>query len=86
MNGCGQMEGIVIGVNPRKGFVAVDTDHGITVMELLGGYHVECGDIVAGDLESCGDELVRNKSQYEDMDVFVQGVYCTAENARQLMC
>lgn len=79
------MKSEVIGINPRKSFVAVKTDAGITVFELLGGYDVELGDMISGNLEALGGETFFNETQQEEMEVYVQGIYCTEPNARQLM-
>ena len=79
------MKAKIIAVNFKKGFVAVSTGGGITVFELLGGYDVEVGDVISGDLESLGGETFVNETQSEEMDVYVQGVHCTEANARQLM-
>lgn len=57
------MEGRVISINPHKGFIAIKTDGGITVVELLGGYEVEVEDIISGDLESHGGETLFNETQ-----------------------
>lgn len=75
----------VIAVNSRKGFVAVQTNGGITVFELLGGYEVNVGDVIHGDFTALGGETYRNLTNDEDMDVFVQGVHCSSENARRMM-
>ena len=79
------MQGSVIAVNPRKGFFAVLMDNGITVIELLGGYDVERDDVISGPLETHGSNTVRNVTQGKDMRVFIQGVWCTPQNAKQLM-
>lgn len=79
------MRGRVIGINNRKGFIAVDTGNGITVIELLGGYEVDMDDTVSGDLEAHGGETIINETQNESMEVFIQGVHCTPENAKFLM-
>ena len=65
--------------------MAIETDHGITVFELLGGYDVDKGDVFSGNLESLGGETFFNESKQEKMDVFVQGIYCSMENARQML-
>ena len=49
------MKSEVIGINPRKGFVAVRTDGGITVFELLEGYDVE-------GVEGCGVHIIAPRS------------------------
>ncbi|EPH1780095.1 hypothetical protein QBC16_004961 [Citrobacter freundii] len=44
-----------------------------TVAELLGGYDVEKGHVISGDLHSLGSETFFNETEDEDIDVFVQG-------------
>jgi hypothetical protein len=72
-------------VNPRKGFVAVQTSNGITVFELLGGYEVNVGDKIRGDFDALGGETYYNVTESEEMDVFVQGIHCSPDSARQMM-
>ena len=80
------MQGIVKGINNRKGFIAVETDSGeYAVLELLGGYDVEIGDVISGPLESLGEEEVINLTQSEEMDVFIQEIYCNLQSAQSLM-
>ena len=79
------MKGRVIGQNLQKGMIAVLTDGGISVMELIGGYEVELEDEIVGDLESHGGEVVENRSQGQEMDVSIEGVHCTRDNAMHLM-
>ncbi len=79
------MKGHVIAVNARKGFVAVSTDDGITVFELLGGYEVEIDDVISGNLDSLGGESFKNETKLEDMEVYVQGIHCTGLDAKSLM-
>lgn len=75
----------VVAVNPRKGFVAVQTDDGITIFELLGGYEVSVGDHIRGDFDTHGGETYFNLTSGEEMDVYVQAIHCTPQNAKRLM-
>ncbi len=79
------MKGEVIATNPHKGYIAVRTDGGTSVIELLGAYSVEIDDIISGNLERIGGETLRNETQLESMDVFIQGVHCTAQITNKLM-
>ncbi len=80
------MIGKVRAINQQKGFIAVETDSNeFSVFELLGGYAVEIGDVISGDLESLGGKTVINKTQSEKMDVFIQDCHCDAKRIRQLM-
>lgn len=80
------MQGIVKGSNINKGFIAVEVNPGeYSILELLGGYDVEIGDVIAGPLESLGEEEVINITQSETMDVFIQEIYCNLQSAQILM-
>ncbi|MBA7577804.1 hypothetical protein ES708_19659 [subsurface metagenome] len=79
------MIGKVRAINQQKGFIAVETDgNEFSVIELLGEYGVEIGDVISGDIESLGGETVINKTQSEEMDVFIQDCHCDAQRVRQL--
>lgn len=75
----------VVAVNPRKGFVAVQTSSGITVFELIGAYEVNVGDTIRGDFEALGGETYYNVTEGEELDVFVQDIHCSSEDALQMM-
>lgn len=80
------LQGIVKLVNPRRGMIAVETeDGGYTVFELLGGYEIELGDVISGNLESLGREKFTNIRNRQTLDVFVEAVQATLVNARQLL-
>ena len=79
------MNGQITFINQRRGMAAVLTSNGgFTVIELLGGYDVQIGDVVSGDLESHGGETIYNNTQMESMDVYIQGIHCTKQNAINL--
>jgi hypothetical protein len=76
------MTGTVVAVNQSNGMVVVHTDGGeYSVIEPIGGYDVELGDTVSGNLLSEGSGKIRNVTQYETMDVMVQGVYSSKSSA-----
>lgn len=76
------MQGSVSFVNPKNGFFIVEVGAGdYTVVEILGGYDIEIGDIIAGDLDSPGDGFLRNETQGVIMSVYVQDVHCAGPNA-----
>jgi hypothetical protein len=80
------MIGKVRAINQQKGFIAVETDSNeFSVFELLGGYDVEIDDVISGDLESLGGETVINKTQSEELDVFIQDSHCDTQRVHQLM-
>ncbi len=80
------MIGKVRAINQQKGFIAVEIDgNEFSVIELLGEYGVEIGDVISGNIESLGRETVINKTQLEEMDVFIQDCHCDIQRVRQLM-
>jgi hypothetical protein len=76
-----KMKGTVIAMNLPKGFVAVETTTDITIVELLGGYKVEIGDVITGNLNNLGGGSLYSETQQEEMDVFVQDIHCSSEVA-----
>jgi hypothetical protein len=75
----------VVKINRSKGWVAVQTDGGYTIFELLGGYDVDVGDVIEGDFRALGGETYANRTKGVRMDVFVQVVDAGDENLRTLM-
>ena len=73
------MEGKIIRLELGIGLAFVETDGGITMMELLGGYEPAIGDVVRGDLESLGGGTVRNVTQSETMDVMIEDCHMTRQ-------
>ncbi len=65
------MKGVVSHIQ-SNGFVEIKADTFVSVVELLGGYEVEIGDEIRGNLDSLGGEELYNISQDEQMDVFIQ--------------
>lgn len=79
------MKGTVTLINPKRGFFVVEVDPGdYTVIEILGEYNLEVGDIISGSLDSHGGEDLKNETQGETMSVFIQGVHCSASTARAM--
>ena len=80
------MKGTIVMINQNTGMVATENGDGeYTVFELLDGSSVEIEDEISGDLEALGGETFRNKTQTEDMDVYVQAIHATQEIAKQLV-
>lgn len=70
------MKGRVVAVNQRKGMILVETTDGkCSLVELLGGYEVNTGDVVEGALESLGGETLRNVTGREEMSVYIQDIH-----------
>lgn len=66
--------GVIVHHEHRIGYIVIRDPMGeFTVAELLGGYDVEKGHVISGDLHSLGSETFFNETEDEDIDVFVQG-------------
>ena len=80
------MTGFVKIINRERGIIAVEVDtNNFTVFEYNRPYAVNIGDIISGNLDSKGSTALRNLSNYNKMDVLIQGVNCTLQNAQHLM-
>ena len=80
------MRGIVELIGPRHGMIGVRTENDdYSVLELLGGYCLEVGDILIGELDSLGGEEVKNITQDEIWDVFIQDIYASQQSAWNLI-
>lgn len=79
------MRGIVKLLNPKSGMAAIETSNGYTVFEILGDYDVEIGDKISGHLDAHGGETFKNITKEEDMEVYVEAIQATEQNARQLI-
>ena len=79
------MEAEVIIINKKRGMVAALTEDGeYVVFELLGSYALEINDVVSHpDFYSMGGKVYRNLSKDENMDVFVENVCATLDQAKK---
>jgi hypothetical protein len=80
------MYGIVKIINHERGIIAVEVDtNDFTVFEYKRPYAVNIGNVISGNLDSKGSKSLMNLSNYNKMDVIIQGVNCTLQNAQHLM-
>jgi len=79
------MKATVLVINHQRGMVAAQTiDGDYVIFEILGDYDVEIGHVVSHhDFTSMGSEKYRNLSTEETMDVYVQNVCATVEQAKK---
>lgn len=70
------MKGEVIRINSNnREMITVKTENSsIVVIELI-GHEVELGDIISGNLEDLGGEILYNLTQEEKLDVYIQKLY-----------
>jgi len=80
------MKGTIELISPRQAMVAARTEHDeFSVLELLGGYSPEIGDVLSGNLEDLGRETVRNLTQKESWDVVIQDIHGSRQNASRMI-
>ena len=80
------MHGIVELIAPKHGMIGVRTENDdYSVLELLGGYCLEIGDILIGNLNNLAGEEVKNITQNEVWDVFIQDIYASKQSAWDLI-
>ncbi len=67
------MKGVVKGINRNNGLVAVQLECGeFSIFEPLGGYDIDIGDVISGEIDFDGGNDARNISKDEDMDIMVE--------------
>ena len=80
------MKGTIELIGPRHCMIGVKTDGDrFSVIELLGGYSPEIGDVISGNLEDLGGETVRNVTQDEEWDVYIQDKWGSKDSAWALV-
>lgn len=77
------MTGTVAAVNPVRGMVAVETDQGYSIFEMLGDDPPPIGDRVRWDgATPLGREVVENLTQRRSYDVFFENHHVSKGNVR----
>jgi hypothetical protein len=80
------MKGVIELIGPRQAMIGVRTEYeDFSVLELLGDYSPEIGDVISGALQNLGDEEVKNITQGEDWDVVIQDILGSKESAWRLV-
>ena len=80
------MLGQIVAINHNNGMFIVRVEDGsYTVAELLGGYDIENGQRLAGNLRDVGDAKLMNHDSGERMDCYLQGYDCTWKHACELI-
>ena len=78
------MRGIVHHINQQRGMVAVLTEHGYSIFEVVGGDNVEVGDSVSWqDDTALGSEVLSNHTQGERYEVYFQNHHVHQSQLRQ---
>lgn len=80
------MRGVVVHHEHSLSFIVIRDPVGeFTIAELLGGYDVEKGHVISGDLHSLGGETFINETEDEEIDVFVQGYGLSEQQVIQMI-
>ncbi|MDR4484610.1 MAG: hypothetical protein R3B95_15595 [Nitrospirales bacterium] len=80
------MKGTIELISSRQGMVGVRTEkEEFSVLELLGSYSPEVGDVITGNLEILGEETVKNVTKGESWDVFIQDIHGSKQIAVQML-
>ncbi len=80
------MKGTIQLIGPRHCMIGVCTENDtFSVLELIGGYSPEMGDVISGELDNLGGEQVCNLTQGETWDVFIQDILGSKESAWSLV-
>lgn len=79
-----EMRGTVAHMNPTRGMVAVRTDQGYSIVELLGDDPPDVGDEVrwVGEDTPLGGHMLENLSQGLHFEVFFQNHHVSEGNLR----
>lgn len=80
------MKGKVTIINTAKGVIGVETENNeYSVIEILGSYCPELGDIVSGPLEELGGETLKCLSDGIKFDVYIQDIHASYSLAKQMI-
>lgn len=80
------MRGVVVHHEHRIGYIVIRDQIGeFTVAELLGGYDVERGHVITGNLHSLGSETFYNETESEELDVIVQNHGMSEQQSIQMI-
>lgn len=77
------MEGVVRFLNLQNGLVAVETNKGFTIFEILERCALDIGDEIAGPLDSTGEQSLQNVTKGESFDVSIENIHCNRAEAHK---
>ncbi len=77
------MKGIVRFLNLHNGRVAVETNKGFTVFEILERCALDIGDGISGPLDSSGEQTLQNVTKGESFDVSIDNIHCNRAEAQK---
>ncbi len=78
------MRGVVAAINKNRGMVAIETDNGFTIIELLGDDSMEVGNKICWENDTgLGSETYQNISKGIQFEVYVQNHWVPEHQLRQ---
>lgn len=78
------MSGVISHHNPQKGMVAVKTDTGYSIFELMVDMEYEIGDMVSWQPDTaCGDTIIKNLTKNRVAKVYFQNHWVHPNQLRQ---
>lgn len=69
------LKGFVISLNRSRALMGINTDHGVSIVEVLDSHEPALGDSVAGSLHSLGCRRLHNLTQAIEFDALVQEIH-----------
>jgi hypothetical protein len=78
------MKGKVIAVDPKRVFAGIQTDGGITPIEIIDAYDLELGEVIIGDLEGVGTMATLTKENGGSFSAFIQDCHCSRQVLRDV--
>ena len=67
--------GFIISLNPRRALMGINTDQGVSIIEVLDNHEPALGDSVAGSLHSLGCRRLHNVTQAIWFDGLIQEIH-----------
>ena len=78
------MQGVVKGISRSGVRVAVLTDYGFTVFDIISG-ETFFGDVLAGNLDEHGSVELQSLKTGESLDVFIEAIQATRDATLRLL-
>lgn len=80
-----EMKGYIRLLNLQNGLVAVETDEGFVIFEILERCALDISDEITGVLDIPGIQTLHNVTKKELFDVSIENIHCSWAEANQLL-
>ncbi len=80
-----ETKGYVRLFNLQNGLVAVETNKGFTIFEILDRCSLDISDQITGSLDTLGIQTLHNVTKKELFDVSIENVHCNWAEANQFL-